>query len=50
MNRSSQPLSGIWLPVITPFLDGRVDLTSYERLLEHYLATGVTGIFPLGTR
>jgi 4-hydroxy-tetrahydrodipicolinate synthase len=42
-------ISGIWLPIITPFVDGRVDLAGYERLLEHYLAKGVTGIFPLGT-
>ena len=42
-------ISGVWLPVITPFADGAVDLVSYERLLEHYLARGVRGIFPLGT-
>ncbi|HKZ07995.1 MAG TPA: 4-hydroxy-tetrahydrodipicolinate synthase [Methylomirabilota bacterium] len=42
-------ISGIWLPIITPFRDGAVDLTSYERLLEHYLDRGVAGIFPLGT-
>ncbi len=42
-------ISGIWLPVITPFVDGTVDLSGYERLLEHYLSRGVTGIFPLGT-
>ena len=42
-------ISGIWLPIITPFRDGAVDLVSYERLLEHYLARGVRGIFPLGT-
>ena len=42
-------ISGIWLPVITPFVDGAVDLVGYERLLEHYLTRGVTGIFPLGT-
>lgn len=42
-------ISGIWLPVITPFLDGALDLASYEQLLEHYLAAGVTGVFPLGT-
>jgi 4-hydroxy-tetrahydrodipicolinate synthase len=42
-------ISGIWLPIITPFQDGRVDLAGYERLLEHYLARGVAGIFPLGT-
>ncbi len=42
-------ISGIWLPIITPFVDGAVDLAGYERLLAHYLARGVTGIFPLGT-
>ena len=42
-------ISGIWLPVITPFVDGAVDFVSYERMLEHYLGKGVTGIFPLGT-
>jgi dihydrodipicolinate synthase len=49
INGSNGAISGIWLPVITPFLDGRVDLPSYERLLAHYLAAGVTGVFPLGT-
>jgi hypothetical protein len=43
------PISGVWLPIVTPFRDGAVDFESYERLLEHYLATGVTGIVPLGT-
>jgi 4-hydroxy-tetrahydrodipicolinate synthase len=42
-------ISGVWLPAVTPFRDGAVDFESYERLLEHYLAKGVTGIFPLGT-
>jgi 4-hydroxy-tetrahydrodipicolinate synthase len=42
-------ISGIWLPIITPFVDGAVDLAGYERLLAHYLTRGVTGIFPLGT-
>jgi len=42
-------ISGVWLPAVTPFVDGAVDLVSYERLLQHYLAAGVTGIFPLGT-
>jgi 4-hydroxy-tetrahydrodipicolinate synthase len=49
MSRSNDAISGIWLPVITPFLEGKVDLRCYDRLLEHYLAAGVTGIFPLGT-
>jgi 4-hydroxy-tetrahydrodipicolinate synthase len=42
-------LSGIWVPVVTPFVDGVVDFASYEKLLEHYLAKGVAGLFPLGT-
>jgi 4-hydroxy-tetrahydrodipicolinate synthase len=42
-------ISGLWLPIITPFKDGAVDFSSYERLIEHYLALGVDGLFPLGT-
>jgi 4-hydroxy-tetrahydrodipicolinate synthase len=42
-------ISGVWLPAITPFVAGAVDFASYERMLEHYLARGVSGIFPLGT-
>jgi len=42
-------LSGVWLPIVTPFQDGAVDFVSYETLIEHYLAAGISGIFPLGT-
>lgn len=42
-------ISGLWLPLITPFKDGALDLESYERLVAHYLAKGVDGLFPLGT-
>jgi len=42
-------ISGVWLPIITPFVDGVVDLAGYERLLGHYLSTGIAGIFPVGT-
>ena len=42
-------ISGVWVPLVTPFRDGHVDLASYRRLIEHYLARGVTGLFPLGT-
>jgi 4-hydroxy-tetrahydrodipicolinate synthase len=42
-------ISGVWLPVVTPFRDGQVDLASYRRLIEHYLARGVAGLFALGT-
>jgi 4-hydroxy-tetrahydrodipicolinate synthase len=42
-------ITGLWLPIITPFKDGEVDFKSYERLIEHYLALGIDGLFPLGT-
>lgn len=42
-------ISGLWLPLITPFKDGAVDYASYQRLIDHYLALGVDGLFPLGT-
>lgn len=41
--------AGVWLPIITPFADGRVDLAGYERLVDHYVRAGVTGVIPLGT-
>jgi 4-hydroxy-tetrahydrodipicolinate synthase len=42
-------IGGVWVPLVTPFRDGRVDLTSYRRLIEHYVTQGVSGLFPLGT-
>ena len=42
-------ISGLWLPLVTPFKDGAIDRTSYERLVSHYIACGVYGLLPLGT-
>lgn len=39
----------VWVPLVTPFRDGRVDLESYRRLIGHYVAQGASGLFPLGT-
>lgn len=36
-------IRGVVLPVITPFIGGRVDLPGYRRLVEHYLEQGVHG-------
>jgi 4-hydroxy-tetrahydrodipicolinate synthase len=41
--------SGVWLPIITPFVDGEIDYAGYEKLIDHYLRAGVRGIIPLGT-
>ncbi len=42
-------ITGVWVPLVTPFKDGAVDLVSYRRLIEHYIGKGVSGLFPLGT-
>src|SRR5580765_3577562 len=47
--KMSTSISGVWLPIVTPFKDGEVDVKSYERLLRHYLDTGINGVISLGT-
>ncbi len=42
-------LTGVWLPIITPFKDGRVDYKTYKKLITHYSDKGISGIIPLGT-
>lgn len=42
-------INGVWVPVITPFNDDKVDFASYKRLVEHYIAEGVSGIMPVAT-
>jgi len=42
-------MNGIWLPIITPFENGKIDYFSYQRLIEYYIKQGVDGFIPLGT-
>lgn len=51
MDDSDQrPFRGIIPPVITPLLDrDRLDIDGLERLVEHLIAGGVSGLFILGT-
>jgi 4-hydroxy-tetrahydrodipicolinate synthase len=42
-----QQLQGLWLPLITPFRDGELDVTSLRRLVRHYASGPVDG-FILG--
>jgi 4-hydroxy-tetrahydrodipicolinate synthase len=42
-------LSGVWVPLVTPFFEGALDLQSHERLVEHYIQEGATSLFLLGT-
>jgi 4-hydroxy-tetrahydrodipicolinate synthase len=41
--------SGIWVPIVTPFLDGAVDHRALGKLVRYYAAAGVDGLVPLGT-
>ncbi|WP_163192308.1 4-hydroxy-tetrahydrodipicolinate synthase [Clostridium thermarum] len=42
-------LTGVWLPIITPFVNDGIDFESYKNLLEYYIPKGISGIMPLGT-
>jgi 4-hydroxy-tetrahydrodipicolinate synthase len=41
--------SGVWLPLVTPFRAGKVDVASLQALTEHYAQTGIAGFIALGT-
>jgi 4-hydroxy-tetrahydrodipicolinate synthase len=42
-------LRGVYLPLVTPFLDGEVDVASIERMLARYRTSGIAGLVLLGT-
>lgn len=42
-------VNGVWLPIITPLKDDKIDFKSYKRLVDHYISKGINGIIPLGT-
>ncbi len=42
-------LTGVWIPIITPFKNNKIDYKSYKRLIEHYSDKGISGFIPLGT-
>lgn len=44
------PLKGIIPPIVTPLIDNRtLDVQGLEKLVEHFIAGGVHGLFILGT-
>jgi len=42
-------ITGVWVPLVTPFQHGEVDFLSLRKLIEHYIVQGVDGLLPLGT-
>ncbi|MFC4275430.1 dihydrodipicolinate synthase family protein [Achromobacter aloeverae] len=43
------PLSGLWLPMVTPLRQGRVDEEAAVRLARHYRRAGVAGLVLFGS-
>ncbi|HEY4171611.1 MAG TPA: 4-hydroxy-tetrahydrodipicolinate synthase [Rhodopila sp.] len=43
------PLNGIWLPLITPFRDDRLDEVSLRRMIRHYTTAAVDGLILAAT-
>src|SRR5215475_12827833 len=46
---TQQRIAGVWLPLITPFRDGRLDETSLARLVRHYAAEPIDGLILAAT-
>jgi len=42
-------LSGVWLPIVTPFFENEIDYVSYQKLIDHYSDKGIAGLIPNGT-
>lgn len=42
-------LTGVWLPIITPFNNDKIDYKSYRKLIDYYTDKGISGIIPMGT-
>jgi 4-hydroxy-tetrahydrodipicolinate synthase len=43
MEMQMAPINGIWLPLVTPFRDGRLDETSLRRMVRHYAGEPLDG-------
>lgn len=41
--------SGLWIPLVTPLRDGRVDETALRRLVRHLAESGASGFIPCGS-
>ena len=44
MQTDQSTLHGIWLPLITPFRDHKIDEVSLRRLLRHYAMEPIDGL------
>jgi 4-hydroxy-tetrahydrodipicolinate synthase len=49
MTTNTEPPSGLWLPLITPFRDGVIDRASLRRLIAHYAKLPIDGLILAAT-
>ncbi len=49
MKDENSELSGLWLPLVTPFCNGALDEASLRRLVAHYLEEAVDGLILAAT-
>jgi len=42
-------IEGLWIPLVTPFKEGKIDYDSYKGLVDHYTSKAISGLIPLGT-
>ena len=49
METRTPPIEGLWLPLVTPFRDGRPDEASLVRLFRHYAGEPVDGLILAAT-
>lgn len=40
-------IEGIWLPIITPFKNDKVDFEAYKNLIDYYISKGICGLIPM---
>lgn len=42
-------IQGVYVPLITPFINDKVDFNSFKRMIDYYSSKDISGIIPLGT-
>lgn len=48
-DQATPDFSGLWLPLVTPFEQGKVDHRALKRLVAHYRASGIAGLVVCGS-
>src|SRR3982751_6415459 len=48
-NHATTDFSGLWIPLVTPFNQGKVDYPALKRLVAHYRASGIAGLVVCGS-